>query len=955
MSVSCYRETALPLSPVVATQVTNDNIDTMPNGVEATGVVGDYALYNNYVQLIVQGNTWNQNYNMYEPFSGGAIVDAVTRTTGSSREQISKNDDGVRLIRQGVNLSSGTVIGYDSITVHQEDQVDARLIMKGRVYDLDGSLAQQGASIAADGTVNGVQVETEIYLTASIETETTTNAPVRYFNLTTVVSNNGSETVPIFTVHDSVLYGPYVYDAFIPYPKWGFEKPELDQSPSSTGFAYPPYATFQSRQDSTNNFFFTPQTDGLFSANREVSDVGERVMVGKFFQGQQGLAPGGQLTFLREWHYYVRDTQPYLLYGQLLDFLKESLPDTSIYRETGTLGVNTDFNNSPGGMFQIEHIGSEISWFDGQGYQPTSMEMSFPVFGTRRLSNAYTIEVPVGTYQFQLDVTGGSPQFFSVTEQTDVDENGDEVVVETPAVVVSDETFIFGDLEAGDGYATVRVEGQTADEVKQLYRYTVIPTDGAEYPELGPIPSSSSANTLYSSKFKPNLVLPRGQFDVLISHGPLFNVNVIQETVEETEYTNEFGQTSVLFRASESDVTAELGQSLNLPNYFAADFGLVSALDEDGLDNPASLMTFAEGEDLDVVFLLDSNRITDGPTFLRGQSSILGNFVDQGDGVEEEDLQDRIVAAYAYSTRGVATDAFPFGKGQFGILGIAEEQLTDHPPILTSDPATLYDEVREQFPESLILLRTPRAPVATKRALFSAISAMLGLDPAQPLPADNAFFTMQSGSGSTTTWLDFDLIQLLEGNSYEAYLKARGDWFELLNAGIFKPAVGGSQVGSTANLSVGTVRTYVAVSDTTHMDNDLVEFWEAVREGRMFLTNGPIVEAQIGSATFGQSTSGSSQTTMDLTVSASPWIPVDSIRIFVDGHLVQTLAPQSQNTVRYDGTVTLDLAPGSHWVVVEAGTNLETHVMGTPAGTFSNVYRNHTPIALANPIFVQVN
>lgn len=474
-------------------------------------------------------------------------------------------------------------------------------------------------------------------------------------------------------------------------------------------------------------------------------------------------------------------------------------------------------------------------------------------------------------------------------------------------------------------------------------------------PILGPTPSNGSGNTLFPSKFRSVASIPKGQYDVYVTHGPLYLANHVDEDVYDEVHINEFGVESERFRASVSSIDASIGKTIEFPGYFSADFGLATAYHEQGLNNPIDTVTFAESEDLDVLFFIDSNKITDTITFLGGKSGLLGHFLEKSDNVEAKDLYDYLVPALAYSTRSVATEAFPYGKGQFAVLGMTSEERIDNPPLLFEDPATFYDDARSAFPSSLIMLQTPRGPLDSDSSFFSAIAAMLNLPEGQPLEPDNHYFTMGTGSGTGTTWLDFDLLQILEGNDYSGYLKTRGDWFALLNAGIFKPITGGSEVGSTANLCVGAVRTFVAVTNDVHRDNDLIEFWENVKAGRMFVTNGPLIEASVNGSGFGQTTTGQSLNALQLKVQAAPWIPVDSIRVFVDGTLYSTLEATGVGNIQFEGEVDVTLTTGKHWIVIEAGTQLETYVPGSSAGTFSQVYRNHTPIAITNPIFVDVN
>jgi len=117
-----------------------------------------------------------------------------------------------------------------------------------------------------------------------------------------------------------------------------------------------------------------------------------------------------------------------------------------------------------------------------------------------------------------------------------------------------------------------------------------------------------------------------------------------------------------------------------------------------------------------------------------------------------------------------------------------------------------------------------------------------------------------------------------------------------------------------------------------------------VRAGRMVGTNGPVVVACVDAIdkSCREPSLGSFQPAPDATlhiqVQAAPWIPVEEIRVIVNGRLVRTIGGAEvmrpadpfgkEGLLRFEGTLPLadllaQVAPGRDaWIVVEAGLPL---------------------------------
>ncbi|MBW1877540.1 MAG: CehA/McbA family metallohydrolase [Deltaproteobacteria bacterium] len=197
---------------------------------------------------------------------------------------------------------------------------------------------------------------------------------------------------------------------------------------------------------------------------------------------------------------------------------------------------------------------------------------------------------------------------------------------------------------------------------------------------------------------------------------------------------------------------------------------------------------------------------------------------------------------------------------------------------------------------------------------------------------------LHTPEGSDFSNADYHVQEVMNGTNNLDYLKYREFWFYLLDQGFFRAATGNSDSHTLTENVVGTPRNLVW-TETTLDDFDVEVFDQAIREGRILPTNGPVVLVETTDATstvrtpslevFEPEAGGD----LAITVSAAPWVPVEEVRIFVNGEQVHTLTdlpepaePFGSNPadfLRLDTTIPLaDLLPGAGdaWLVVEAGT-----------------------------------
>lgn len=259
-------------------------------------------------------------------------------------------------------------------------------------------------------------------------------------------------------------------------------------------------------------------------------------------------------------------------------------------------------------------------------------------------------------------------------------------------------------------------------------------------------------------------------------------------------------------------------------------------------------------------------------------------------------------------------------------------------------------------------------------------------------------FTGQSPSATVTTgaaWLsetgghsfgvlngDFDAIELISAQAmhdlgnpaswFTEFKAVRDDWFSLLNGQTpttFTKALGLSSSKFTRDTPVGLARTYLKATGFTQSNLDSIE--TALKNGAAVASTGPFVDVAIGSVGLGGGTASTSTGSVDVTVTVmhGDWVPVDQVRIVVNGTVVATDAfgstgwtQDSTDTRKWTKTFTAVSMPktGYNWVVVEAGVPLDSTEAAASAATstytsWNKIMHGIYPVAVTNPIFVNSN
>jgi hypothetical protein len=233
--------------------------------------------------------------------------------------------------------------------------------------------------------------------------------------------------------------------------------------------------------------------------------------------------------------------------------------------------------------------------------------------------------------------------------------------------------------------------------------------------------------------------------------------------------------------------------------------------------------------------------------------------------------------------------------------------------------------------------------------------------------------------------IDFDAMEIGNGISPNGYLRLRADWFSLLaqaNAPTPSgpvPIIWGTGVSDSHRVSIeapGYMRTYVLGSGDDPAALDPAGFDANILAGRMVATTGPFIEATLSdgagnTAGLGETfTPTSSPLTLQVRVQASNWIPLEEVRVIVNGDVPAGLAFDGTTTPavkkapkkplskgkksveRFDAAIPLPDSASDFFLLVEAGQKLDPVPAADPFASL--IVPDFVSLAFTNPIFVDL-
>ena len=261
---------------------------------------------------------------------------------------------------------------------------------------------------------------------------------------------------------------------------------------------------------------------------------------------------------------------------------------------------------------------------------------------------------------------------------------------------------------------------------------------------------------------------------------------------------------------------------------------------------------------------------------------------------------------------------------------------------LSEEVAPIFEATRRRYPHALIQVNHPRNSSWDYFVSYQ-------LDPESAATARANF------------WTGFDVLEILNGPSpaFNNNAQTIKDWMNLLSRGFFYPAVGSSDTHQIDTEEPGYSRTYIYVGEDDIADLATETVVDALKAGRSFVTNGPIVEVSVdGRYRPGDSFSApTGEVEVEIDVRAAPWIIVEEARVLVNGSVERFLGLVGEGRAgdSLRRKVKLKLERDAFIVVEVLGqTSLYPVVQATTLG-LDRESREAEPYALTNPVFVDVD
>jgi hypothetical protein len=308
-------------------------------------------------------------------------------------------------------------------------------------------------------------------------------------------------------------------------------------------------------------------------------------------------------------------------------------------------------------------------------------------------------------------------------------------------------------------------------------------------------------------------------------------------------------------------------------------------------------------------------------------------------------------------------------EGTFtGLFSPAPDAATPFGGALYSEGWSVADFIG-QGGGSFVIANRPRGP----QGLFTAHPVAAGV----PLGTGaNAWWDDTDAKANGRRTGDLDAIELLRAEGcdpadpsawFAEFKNVRADWFNLLNLQTptsFTKGLGLSGGLFSLDTPVGLSRTYLKAG-TGLSQADLSPVATALKSGAAVASTGPLLDVSVAGQGPGGFVTGTNAT-VSLTANLwfATWIPVDEIRVVVNGTVTQTLhltdfTQDPADARHWSATITVPIATNTGnkdgWIVLEAGVPLATtgaYAVGTP---WNKVMKGIYPVAVANPIFVDVD
>ncbi len=1004
----CFRATGIQRNSLTSVEIPAIGGDK-PAGMKAESSPGDYYLGNDFVEMAIDGTPFGAGQAVAGAASGGSIIDLSFIGLDTSYKRVSMPGDMLDRLTPVANQDPELPFVFDHyapVTVNS----DSSLVMTGFLLDTRHKLS--GANWDSTGRVQGVTVSHKVTL----------GKTDRFYTLETTVTNAGGGTVPVQSLGDFLyqvggglrIVVPADGDANgapLPAGAWGVQLPGTDFSHPLTSSVRAGMVGFIGVEPAADTLdchtslgILPLSSDHALVASDPQDALGEnrpifpqRVVVGSLPAGS--LVAGQSITYKRKLFIIGGPSLGGATPGRTTGLFNTMIADraTTANQDLGAVAYFTFGSAITAGALQSElrferNLGTDaapawhlerVEWRETPDNHSGAASFAVDLVGTTLLTGKYRMIIRNRNQSYTQTLFTNAADaiirpdlptaliveknaLFNINEQL-APERGDvlSAASQTGNLFVStkvvDHAFSTRTKDVVTGNFqplkfTFVGQGATPDPNHQRIRGLAGVFDPVTKGKVVAQANSGAyqfmaGNQLFGSAFvfdgfpegsSAQVSLPVGTYTAYANRGPLGYLDSIA-----------IDATTIAGALSNHSHPLIVVPALVPAGWTAFDVPGPSQATGGGM-LPAEKLSSALAENVSVVGLLESDRFVDA-------TQIYNDFV----------LEFNLLGLDPTYRTALGTDPLTFGARSTTLAqdGVATAFFTPPPRpernhgAKSSTTWNLADFIT-QSEGSYAVVQRPRGPqgLFTLRAFNPAVALGSGV---------NAWWSATGPLSQGATEGSFDALELLRAEGFNGatpdpwfteFKAVRRDWFALLNQQTpakFTKGLGLSSGLYSLDTPVGLARTYLKLGTSIPTEADLSAVLAALKGGAAVASTGPLLDVTVNGTGPGGSTSGAS-VNVAINLFAPAWVPVDEVRIIVNGLVVQTLDPSTfgvggdfrQRTL----SVPVNLPTNKDaWIVVEAGVSLAQTGPYRPGTPWAKIQKGMYPIAITNPVFVDVN
>ncbi len=486
--------------------------------------------------------------------------------------------------------------------------------------------------------------------------------------------------------------------------------------------------------------------------------------------------------------------------------------------------------------------------------------------------------------------------------------------------------------------------------------------DGTPDPTLAPpvwrqiapeMLAEARRNFLYTSGVPEVVYLPAGRYEILATRGPAYSM--ARAVVEPGPPDGE----------APEEVLLAIERVLDTRGWISADFHVHAIASGDSSIPFRDRLASFRAQDVDVIVASDHWIISDyeadlgsDAPELQGIRAIPG--VETGTSIAKAPLPQG-----HWNFWPVARDLSLDGRSALGALSYG-----GRPPKGVRSVSEFYahfaafnaEARRARFGDFpvVIQLNHPRGFQKHPHGEVSRVHDYLesvGYDPSLPLDQGPNSQLLARPRPDLPRPIDVDAIELLNRLAYGLYLEVRADWFAWIAGGFAPTATANTDSHWIVITEAGYPRNWVRYDGPRPVEAEPLA--RAIRARQVVGSTGPLIELSPWTRD-GRPWVGALDA-LEVTVRGPAWMPIDEVRVWVNGELVAVRRLPAGPADPHSGTqqvhrleIPLTLQ-GDAFVVVEVGDDLARLVSPEPhAGPLGRAFPNLRVLAFTNPLLIDL-